>query len=515
MDVKQALEDAKQSKTQQMLLEYMDDTLEQISSKKGKRRPIHDKLDTMIGVFDDTRRAFDQNTKAMVTAFGRSVQTITKAVQEKDGEEVSKRTSDLVLVAESTRGLLVSQNEHTKAIETNSAVALKYMSETASGVNSIRGMLYEWMEDIKAEKDKEIKQIPELKKKDRDKSSVGGIFDTLKGLGSAGMAGIMGASGIKAISNLLTFLSTTAKMATKFGKVLLKGGLIVSAISGVYNAISTFSNDDEIAKIAGKSKDAITHIDKWAAALSSGLSAMTFDLVSPETMFKTIKGGLDAFVSGVDYLFDPDTGIFGKTTSAVMDLIENFNYENVAKLVGTVMQDTLGQIGDLTVKAIDSIAEVFSMENIAKFIEPIKSAIMEAVSSMFGFLPDSLKRTIMGGGSMLADGASALGSAGKSALDAVSNMSFDDIKSGFNRFMQPTVDPMQRVQSGIAARQSVDKKPYMITKEKADNEAKFREQLKAQAPVIVNNNTSNNTTVSAPVRYDILDSGTMYLAGGR
>lgn len=233
-----------------------------------------------------------------------------------------------------------------------------------------------------------------------------GIFAKIFGKGSiigkfTGMIGKALGSFGKIFGGIGKFFGSVGKIAgpvlkaTKFLKVIPVVGTVISAIMGIFDAVSGFLNADEI---SGKSAEMVTLGDKIQAGFSGFLSGLTFGFVSAQDIFKGIDKGIDALFGegGVFTSFDGFlNGLLTVTpVGAVMALFDKIT-GGTGKLLGE--DGVFAQLFEGIKNIGDSIGEF--VDKILDF--DIKSLIPDSVLGALGLDDDDLKAKDEGRGGLI------------------------------------------------------------------------------------------------------------------
>jgi hypothetical protein len=214
----------------------------------------------------------------------------------------------------------------------------------------------------------------------------------------------------------------------------------------------------------------------------------------------------------MDALFDPESGFFASTSNSLLDLIDNFNMDNVLKFGNELIM--------LPEKIFDKVSETVTaiIEGNSDLVEKAKSVVNDVVDTIMGLVPDYFKDALSGAKSLFSFGES-------SNNDSVSEDSggvFDWASDTAKNFFKSNVDPLAKTQANIEKRRQsarrmnetkIDTRPSEVARSKNEENLKLQKELAArqQQPVVVNN--SSNTVVNTPPTIDIV-SGSLNLATG-
>jgi hypothetical protein len=233
-----------------------------------------------------------------------------------------------------------------------------------------------------------------------------GIFSKIFGKGSliskfTGMIGKALGSFGKIFGKIGSFFGGVGKIAGpvlkagKFLKVIPVVGTVISAIMGIFDAVSGFLNADEI---SGKSEEMVTLGDKIQAGISGFLSGLTFGLVEASDIFK----GID---KGIDYLFG-EGGMFTSIDGFFKGLVELSPVGMIVSLFDKIMGGTGELFGEdgIFARMFEGIKSIG--ESIGEFVDKIfdfdfKSLLPDSVASLFGDDEDDLKKAKDGRGALL------------------------------------------------------------------------------------------------------------------
>lgn len=221
--------------------------------------------------------------------------------------------------------------------------------------------------------------------------------DLLKGLGK-GISGL----GLGALS----MVSAPFKVLGNLSKSLFKSAWIIAA--GIA-ALQAFKGWKDAAKIAEKSEEDLTLLDRSIAAVSNVISFFSFGLLDVNTVFKKIDGFIDylfgkkgLLVSTVDKL----TPIIMKAKDVALEVFRNLPtlFENIIGVLKFIADSPVGDViakfRDISLTVFDGLLETISwlFGDEGLFIQPKKA--VENAMNLFGdigsWILDGLKSTIVG-----------------------------------------------------------------------------------------------------------------------
>jgi len=491
-DVKGLIEQAKSeslgARNMKQLAEMFDNSLEAVIKEKkpSKKRPtLHKKMDSMIEVFDRTRKSYDNNTQIMVAAFGQSM-VMTKNVMSEFKEAMNYEIKtnkldyqDPSTIHESVRqlpppdeeGIIDATFRQLDEQETTNST----LDDISSHTDELQKVANKTYDDNAAAEDKQVGGEGPREKEPKEKKK--GLLDGLIG----GIGSFM-ALDFKTLGNL------AKGFGKKLGKLALRGAVVIGVVSGVYNGLKTFADDAEVKNISGK--EAIDDFDRSNAALSSAIEPITGGLISSKDAFGYVEETLGHVHDAIGSIFDPESGVLGKVSQAFFDYIED------------------PSIG----KSLD-------------FGDAVASAISDLMTWIWeSAIPDPIKKAIKG---ITGDVTSMLGLDGifggdePATKDGKKKKGFFTDLFGEEKIVQP--NKIVRSKASIDAdrfrAKAVKSKPSTksseVTKAGFDDEIKLKRQLAAakQQPNIINNNNVNN--VAAAPRLDVVTPGAILAGAGR
>jgi hypothetical protein len=470
-DIKGLIEANKASKSQMALLEYFDETLEAVTKEKkvSKRAPLHKKMDSMITAFDETRKSFDNNTKVMVQAFGSSVAVMKSTVEGQNQEMGLDATHDFQY------NMMAFENK--KSSDNDSVIAtLESIDHNTLGIVEVLDAQFEAMQ---AAEDKKLNDPPsgpttEETKKPKKGGMLDGVTDLFKGFSVFG------------IPTIMKLGKSLVGMAKGAGKLLGGAAMVVGTVSGVYNGFKAFSDEKKIRELTNNQTGAISSFDKWNTAVAVGIESLTGGLISAKDSFSVVESVLGTMRGAMDYLFDPESGIFASLTNSLMSFIENPSW---------------GGSGDIGAKILESIAGAVDLiwENLIP--DMWKNAI-KGISGDVGGVINSITGGLFGSNENNKDKAKSL------QLDQEAKGKPSMFSGLFGGSSEPALTPEQKVQQNILRRRQmnvgpssavpikgrVDKDPAKKAREVFNEEMKFKRELASNqggGTVITNNNVSN------------------------
>jgi hypothetical protein len=431
--------------------------------------PLENKIDSLIDSFDSTMRSFEAGSKSMVVAFGRSVSVIKSAVEGLVQPELNQVQAMLPAP--------ISNNP-------DAGESVGVVEEILSTVKSMD----ENTEDLVDSSE----QQAAIAAKAADKVD----FGKDEGSATKEASDPFSMPSLGSIGGKLTGLVKGA------GKMLGGAAIVLGTVAGVYNGFKAFGDDAKISELTGKQAEAITETDRWNTAVAEGISTMTGGLLSTKDVFGTVEMVLGEMRSAVDAVFDPETGLIGGVVKSIFDWLDSPSFKGMDK----IFEELFSSVEKISTWLWENLVPA----PIRSALEGIGGAVGSAVSGFFGS-DDEVE---------------------KEEVDKASKGVFSTIGSflGSEDEMTPMEKTQQAIQKRRAARSQamatpstglavpnrmgVDKKPSEITKERNDDEQKFKAQMaasKQKSPVV---NTTNVNNITQAPKLEIMNAGSMFAGSG-
>lgn len=436
---------------------------------------FEDKVDSLVSTLDSTMGAFESGTKSLVMAFGKSVVAIKSAVESVVQPELNQPQA---LLSDS------STVDSSSVIETTASEILNVLTAMRGDTNDLVDSSEDQANLAAAAADKVTFDKPDTGS--ATKEAVDQF--SIPGLGSLG--------------------GKLAGFAKGAGKMLGGAAIVLGTVAGVYNGFQAFGDDAKISELTGKQAEAITETDRWNTAVAEGISTLTGGLLSTKEVFGTVESVLGTMRTAIDSVFDPETGFFSGITKSIMDFIDSPSFSGVDKM----FEELFSSVGKI---------QTWLWENLVP--APIRSAL-EGISGAVG-------GALSGAADFLGIDTSSSGDDSKPSAGLFETVGRS---IGFGSSDEEQMTPMERTQAGIQRRRdsrnngmvtpstglaipnmmAVDKKPSEITKERNDDEQRFKAQMaasKQKSPVV---NTTNVNNITEAPKLDIMNAGSMFAGSG-
>ena len=266
------------------------------------------------------------------------------------------------------------------------------------------------------------------KEKDKDEGSMFDMFDNIPGMGM-----------FKKLAKKFPKLIKGFKV---FGKILGKAAIVLGTFLFIKDLFDGMFNDEAVKDITGKASKDLEASESTAASIANGIAGilsplnwlfesifgMKDGLVSVQDIFGAIEPVFALLNKGIDQIFDPEEGIFGKVTSSLFKLLDGdfmgaltdmgdafldiptkimdklssvINYllgtdiditgiitEGITKKVKQVM-DIGGNVADMAGGALDSVGDFFGFGGDKKKEVPVEPKTTAAdIVAVNKLLPD-------------------------------------------------------------------------------------------------------------------------------
>lgn len=316
------------------------------------------------------------------------------------------------------------------------------------------------------------------------------------------------------------------KGLAKLGKGLGATAAVLGTVFFISDLFEGFNNEEKITEITGKSKKDLSAAEQSAASIANGISGLTFGLLPVRETFETLAPVLEALNTGIDHLFDPEIGLFGKAVDSILKLIDGdysgawdaladfpkkfgdkissiinsfFGTDiDVSKEVGSIIDKRVGQVKD----AVSSIGSFFGFGEEKK--PEITSQTLDTVDSIVK--GEALRPTPVQSVASSTDNVSSMVDVRKRASlgdkEAIKQLSSNDaFSTRFNenddtpttiidrtgdRFSQSLAQPSAKSAKPVSP--SVENKSVALSKERMMRQEQAQVvATKPQAPIVINN----------------------------
>jgi hypothetical protein len=148
-------------------------------------------------------------------------------------------------------------------------------------------------------------------------ASSGGVLESLSGFFKNKIPPLP-----KGIGKVFTGLKT-------IGKVLGKVAIVVGALIAFFDFWQGFTNEEELLRITGKSKDSLSGVERTFSGIANAIEGLTFGLLDAKSIFDASKPVMEGLQTAIDFLFDPETGALKDITNGLIKVVDLFQSGNI------------------------------------------------------------------------------------------------------------------------------------------------------------------------------------------